>query len=295
MTEQELQQARRRKWRLEGPPLSSAEEAQEFLESVGLCLMHAQKDAPPLPVFAGAAPGGDVNSPTPAVFAIQLLRRRQAFEARIFGDNVLLLAASVFPYFYALTGDHNPQLETGVAARAGKLSRLAADTYASIRKQGAATKAALRADLGGEPSATALDRALAELWSRLLITRVDYTPTQGASWDALYRWAPEVVKQGIGLSVAESLSGLVSRYLDAVIAAQPGEVESFFSLFVPRSRVKETVNALLAAREVSFCTVGRRTLLQLTPQPMEAAHPRAHARADAKMRRATGAWKKAAP
>ncbi|MGH9603267.1 MAG: AlkZ-related protein [Terriglobales bacterium] len=277
MTERELEQARRHKWRLEGPSLTSAEEAQEFLESVGLCLMHVQKNAPPLPVFpsTGYAKSGAAEVPE---LAIQLLRRKQAFEARVFGDNALLVAASAFPYFYALAGDRNPELETGVAARAGKLSRLAADIYALLQKEGACTKPRLRADLGGEPSGPALDRALGELWSRLLITRVDYTAGEGASWDALYRWAPDAVKAGIRLSVAEALSGLVSRYLDAVIAAEQGEVESLFSLFVPRSRVRETIHALLAAREVSFCTVGRRTLLELAPDRAELAEPHARTR-----------------
>ena len=54
MTEQELERARRSKWRWESPP-ASAQEAQELLESVGLCLLRAQKGAPPMPVLAGAA------------------------------------------------------------------------------------------------------------------------------------------------------------------------------------------------------------------------------------------------
>ncbi len=285
MTEHELELARRHKWHLDRPALASADEAQDFLESVGLCLLHPQKNAPPLPVFPGAAPPAGAAASGAPELAIQLLRRKLAFEARVFQDNVLLVVASVFPYFYALAGDRNPRLETGAVARAGKLSRLAADVYALLQKQGALTKYQLRDQLGGEPSASALDRALGELWSRLLITRVDYTPTQGASWDALHRWAPDRVKQGITLSVGEALSGLVSRYLDAVIAAEPAEVESLFALFVPRSRVKETLNALLAAREVSFCSVGRRTLLELTPAAAT-AHPR--------MPRAAQSLKKAA-
>ncbi|MGH9532171.1 MAG: AlkZ-related protein [Terriglobales bacterium] len=278
MTERELEQARRHKWRLDGPPLTSAGEAQSFLESVGLCLMHVQKSAPPLPVFPSAAGQPKSGAAEVPELAIQLLRRKQAFEARVFGDNALLVAASAFPYFYALAGDRNPELETGVAARAGKLSRLAADIYAVLQKRGARTKGQLRDDLGGEPSGPALDRSLGELWARLLITRVDYTAAEGASWDALYRWAPEAVKAGIRLSVAEALSGLVSRYLDAVIAAEQGEVETFFSLLVSRSRVRETIHALLAAREVSFCSVGRRTLLELAPERAEFPEPHARTR-----------------
>ena len=58
---------------------------------------------------------------------------------------------------------------------------------------------------------------------------------------------------------------LLSKYLDCVIAADQPEVEAFFGNFVPRSRVKEAINALLAARELDFIRVGRRTLIQITP------------------------------
>jgi hypothetical protein len=79
----------------------------------------------------------------------------------------------------------------------------------------------------------------------------------------LYRWAPDAVREGIGLSVGEALSALLSKYLDCVIAADQQEVESFFGNFVPRSRVKEAINALQSARELDFIRVGNRSLIQL--------------------------------
>jgi hypothetical protein len=57
---------------------------------------------------------------------------------------------------------------------------------------------------------------------------------------------------------------LLSKYLDCVIAADQQEIESFFGNFVARSRVREAVNALLAARELSFVPVGNRSLIQIT-------------------------------
>jgi hypothetical protein len=89
----------------------------------------------------------------------------------------------------------------------------------------------------------------------------------------LYRWAPEAVNEGIGLSVPAALSALVSKYLDCVMAAEPQEVEVFLGNLVPRSRVKEAMNALLAARELSFLHVGKRSMLQVTP-PRTAHAPR---------------------
>jgi hypothetical protein len=131
----------------------------------------------------------------------------------------------------------------------------------------------MREDLGGSISFVALDHALGELWSKLRITRVDYKPEEGASWDVLYRWAPDAVREGIGLSVGEALSALLSKYLDCVIAADQQEVEAFFGNFVPRSRVKEAINALQTARELDFIRVGNRSLIQLA-QPKAPVIPK---------------------
>jgi hypothetical protein len=127
-------------------------------------------------------------------------------------------------------------------------------------------------NLGGT-SVAGLDKALGELWSRLRITRVDYNANEGAFWDVLYRWSPDVVREGISLSVAEALSAMLSKYLDCMVAASQQDVESFFGRFAPRSRVKDTVNALLARRELSFVHVGTASLMQITP-PKVATEPK---------------------
>src|SRR5205814_2685712 len=144
-------------------------------------------------------------------------------------------------------------------------SQLACDAFELIRRAGPISKQKMREILGGSISFVALDHALGELWSRLRITRVDYNTGEGAFWDVLYRWAPDAVREGISLSVGEALSALLSKYLDCVIAAEQQEIETFFGNFVPRSRVKEAVNALLAARELSFIPVGNRSLIQVAP------------------------------
>ena len=125
--------------------------------------------------------------------------------------------------------------------------------------------------MGKGVSTSALDKSLTELWSKLRITRVDYTPNEGASWDVLYRWAPDAVREGVELSVPEALSALLSKYLDCVVAADLGEIETFLGNFVPRSRIKEAVNALLAARELEYVRVGSRTLIQITPPKLSTA------------------------
>jgi hypothetical protein len=80
----------------------------------------------------------------------------------------------------------------------------------------------------------------------------------------LFRWAPDAVRDGTHVSVAESLTALVSKYLDCVLAAQQEEVEQFFSNVIGRARVREAINALQAARELSFVHVGGRVMLQVS-------------------------------
>jgi hypothetical protein len=64
---------------------------------------------------------------------------------------------------------------------------------------------------------------------------------------------------------------LLSKYLDCVIAVEQSELEKFFSSFIARSKVKEAVNALLAARELSFVNVGGKSMLQIAPAKVETA------------------------
>jgi hypothetical protein len=135
-----------------------------------------------------------------------------------------------------------------------------------ITRDGPISKQKMQEVLGGSVSFPALDGALGELWSKLRITRVDYKASEGSVWDVLYRWAPEAVKEGVGLSVQEALTALISKYLDCVIAIEQAELEIFFGNFIARSKVKDAVNALLAARELSFVHVSGRSMLQITPE-----------------------------
>ncbi len=261
MTDQELDQLRRDKWRLNGHPVRTLEDARAFIESVGFCLLYPVKQPVLVPTFIGAWAGSDERLPTwqhafsdprsqdATDLMVRLLREHAAYEANLIDqNNAFLVVASIFPYFYALVGECNLEL---------------------IRREGPISQQKMRDVLGGSISLAALDHALSELWSKLRITRVDYNPAEGAFWDVLYRWAPDAVREGISLSVGEALSALISKYLDCVIAADQQEIESFFGNFVPRSRVKEAVNALLVARELSFVHVGNRSLVQITPAKVE--------------------------
>lgn len=281
MTSDELIRLRREKWSLDGSPVRTLETARAFMESVGFCLLFPL--LPPLlvPTFIGAWSGSDDRLPTQrqayqdsrvkdaTELMVRLLRDRSAYEANLFDENnAFLLSASIFPYFYALAGDRNPRHAPQPGPRS-LYSQLACDAYQIIHRQGPISRMKLLEQLGKGISVAALDKSLAELGSRLRITRVDYHEREGASWDVLYRWAPEAVAEGINCSMNSALSALLSKYLDCVIAADMVELESFFGNFVARSKVREAVNALLAARELTFLSVGHRSLIQITQnQPL---------------------------
>ena len=289
MFEQQLQELRGQKWRLDGRPVRTLDDAREFIDSVGFCLLYPQRPAVLAPTFVGAFCGTDEHLPTSQMaFAdprageakdlmVRLLREKAAYETKVFPDNNFIVSAAVFPYFYGLVGDRNPRQAPKATARS-QYSPLAVDTFRVIQENGPISKQRLRESLGGDISEAALDRALEELWARLRITRVDYKQDEGVFWDALFRWSPQVVREGIQLSFPESLTALVSKYLDCVLAAQQEEVENFFSRIVGRSRIREAIHALQAARELSFVHVGGRVMLQvsslqaqLQPPPAENA------------------------
>jgi hypothetical protein len=285
MTDLELRHAREQKWHLDGHAVRTLDEARSFLESVGFCLMYPLRPAVLVPTFVGAWVGADDRLPTEqhayadprakeaTELMVRSLRDKAAYEAPLFDENnAFLVAASVFPYFYALVGERNPK-QPPKGNTSGGYSPLACDAFQIIRQSGPISKTKLGEMLGGALSVSGLDRALSELWAKLRITRVDYTAAEGSVWDELSRWAPDAVREGVGISVPEALSALLSKYLDCVVAVEQPEVENFFSNFVPRSRVKESINALLSARELSFVHVGSKSLLQVTP-PKQAYVPR---------------------
>ena len=273
MHETHLYELRRERWRLNRRPLRTLDDARTFIDSVGFCLLYAQRPAVLLPTFLGAWKGSDEKLPTGSTafadpdataakeLVVRLLREKSAYEANVFPENNFILSAAVFPYFYALVGDRNVKQAPKAGPRS-EYSLLAVHAFERIEKDGPIPKHRLRERLGGDLSEAALDRALDELWARLRITRVDYKPDEGVFWDVLSRWSPQAVKEGATLPVTAALTALVSKYLDCVLAVSQDELEQFFSHFVGRARVREAVNALQAARELSFVHVGGRVMLQ---------------------------------
>src|SRR5579884_3538775 len=111
MTDSELIELRREKWRVNGKPVRTLDDARSFIESVGFCLMLPLPTPLLVPTFLGAWSGSDEKLPTqkqaftdPRVkdateLMVRLLRDKSAFEANLSDENnAFLLSASVFPF-----------------------------------------------------------------------------------------------------------------------------------------------------------------------------------------------------
>lgn len=279
MTEQELQQLRARKWHLAGDAVRTLEEAREFITDIGFCVMYPERTLQAVPSFMGAYTGSaeglpdakhafaDPRSKEATELMVRLLRDRSAYEMSLFPGTDLVVSDALFSYFYALVADRNPKAAPRVRAQGATVSPLAVDVFQAIQKNGPLSKNRLRELVSRELSDAALDRALGELWSILKIIRVDYREGEGALWDVLYRWSAPVVKEALDISEPEAISALLGKFLEASIAASQDEIESFFSHVTSRSKVREALNALLSARELSFVGAGAKTLIRLTPVP----------------------------
>jgi hypothetical protein len=275
VTEADLQQRRAEFWRVNGNPVRTLEDARSFLDSVGFCLMYPVRGLLLIPTFFAAYAGSATELPDakhafadprtqPATdLMVRLLREHQAYEVNVVPENSLVVSAAFFPFIYALLGDRKPKAPPKVKAQGEKVSPLGVKAFEVIQEQGPLSNGQLRVLLGRELTTSALDRALNELWSILKITRVDYREQEGAYWDVLYRWAPEAVLQGSHYSVAEAISALIGKYLQAVVAASREEIEEFFSHLASRSKIREAINALLAARQLDFIAVGNKNLIHL--------------------------------
>lgn len=286
MTDQELQQQRTDLWRLDPEkPLRTMEDAKEFFDSVGFALLYPSRSVL-IPSFIGAYLSSEENARDRKKAAADP-RLKDALELadRMVRDQVvfevatergrLLVSAAEFPYFYALLGDRNPKQAFHEGVHGEK--RLQGDTLHFIESNGPSTKEELVVALSKGISESAMDRTLSELTQSLRAVRV---PQQDGPdrFDLLYRFAPQAVNEGKGISTPEALSAIVARYLETVVAAEQKQIEDFVGLVSARSRVSEVIKALTGAGEFAYAYIGEANLLRVSssikPEPKKPYVPK---------------------
>src|SRR5689334_14729561 len=110
MTEQELHQEREQRWRTNGQPVRTLEQARSFLDDVGFCVTYPERSLPLTPTFLGAFVGeaqslpdakhafADPRAQQATELMVRLLRERSAYEMNLLPGADLIVAAPLFPY-----------------------------------------------------------------------------------------------------------------------------------------------------------------------------------------------------
>ncbi len=259
--------------------LLTLEAAREWINEFGLVLFapRAQQLPTPAPSLVEATLGTAKASPTPEESEVARgLVARMASEGLAVPLNLMgvtgetpdfIVSARVFSYIFTLRGDKawkQPPSTSGAV----KVSPLGLRVFEALTRVGAMTAAELAQELGREVTESAVVRALVELWSQLrVIPQAAQGPEargDGATlWELTTRRFTKAIKAGANSGQPSALSALVSLYLTQVLAATEEEIVTFLSPLTARSRVREVLHALVAARELDTVVIDGRTLLHL--------------------------------
>ena len=259
---------------------------------MGLVLFapHSEKLGAPAASLVEATLGAANTAPTleETTVARRLVARLTA-EGSVVPLNLLgspgdvpdfLASAKVFSYIFTLRGDkawkQPPSTSEGT-----KVSPLGLRVYEALLAKGAQSANELASELGREVTEAAILRALNELWSQLRVLPQFAADGGVTVWSLASQRFLKAIKAGANAGQPSALSALLSLYLSQAVSATEEEIAGFLSPLTARSRVREVVHALTAARQLEATVVEGRTLLHvLGALPEFAALPEAEATAN---------------
>lgn len=266
MNQQQLQTARAALWH-QTAPLLTGDEAASWLDDLGLCLFlprHAQLPAP-APSLVEAVHGAAAATPPPSAvthateLAARLIDDRRAVPLNLLGTHAeqpdFLVTPEVLPWVAAVRGDRQWKTAPG-----GRSAPLVVRIWEVLDREGESTAVALRELLGRELTEAAVLRALIELWTTMRAMPLAL-PGQPTRWTLLKNRFPAPMAEGANTAQTTALSALLSIYLRSAVAATAEEAEIFLSPLTARSRIREVVHGMAAARQLGSMSVGSHTLL----------------------------------
>ncbi len=106
-------------------------------------------------------------------------------------------------------------------------------------------------------------RALGELWTHLRVLPLTQPDGAATIWELAGARFTKQIKAGANAGQPSALSALISLYLGQAVVASEEEIESFLSPLASRSRIRDVIHALLAARELETIAVEGRTMLHV--------------------------------
>jgi 23S rRNA pseudouridine2605 synthase len=266
LNQQQLQNARAALWR-QSRPIVTLDDASTWLDEIGLCLFlprHAQLPAP-APSFVEAVLGAPSAAPPPGAiaqateFATRLIAAGRAIPLNLLGtfseQPDFLVTLDALPWVAAARGDRQWKTAPG-----GRSAPIVVRTWEALDQRGSLTALEIREQLGRELTEAAVLRALIELWTTLRAVPA-YAHGEPTRWSLLKaRCAPQLATAA-GTALPTALSALLSIYLRSAVAATAEEAEIFLSPLTARSRIREVLHGMTAARQFHSLSLGSHTLL----------------------------------
>jgi 23S rRNA pseudouridine2605 synthase len=268
--EQQLLAARSAAWHQDGHALDTLEAATDWLQAFGFVAVQPLQLGAPSPSLVEATLGLAANAPT-----LEQTRLAREYSARLCaaseavplnllgtatGEPDFLVSPAYFAAVVTLRGDKNWKAAPATSG-AAKVSTLALRCYEALSAGTAMTVAELVSELGREVTGPAILRALSELWSQLRVLPAMQADGSATIWELTTRRFTKQLKSGANAGLPTALSSLLALYMAQVIAASEDEVAAYFSPLVARSRAKEVLHALLAARQLDTVAVEGKTLV----------------------------------
>jgi hypothetical protein len=281
-TAAQLADARRKLWHQQGEALLTLENLRSWVNAAGLVLFTPRPQiASPAPSLVEAVLGGPNSNPTLEQFATaksllgRLIAEGLAVPLNLLGAGPgtvhagapgdtpdFVVSTAVFSYVFTLRGDKawkQPPAATGPL----KVSQLALATCEALTRRGPLTAFEIAIEVGKEVTEAAVLRALAELWAHLRVLPLPQPDGLPSLWELSSARFTKQIKAGANAGQPSALSALISLYLGQVVVASEDEIESFLSPLAPRSRIRDVVHALLAARQLDTLAVEGRTVLHV--------------------------------
>jgi len=283
-TAAQLDQARQKRWHQGGEALLTAENLRSWINAAGLVLFAPRPQVvAPAPSLVEAVLGGPSAEPI-----LEQMGDARSLLARLVAEGVavplnlmgthgtagdtpdFVASAAAFSYVFTLRGDKvwkQPPATSGPT----KVSNLAAATYEALTSSGPLSAYDLATHLGKEVTETACLRALNELWTQLRVIPVVQPEGRATLWELTSSRFVKQIKAGANAGQPKALSALTAMYLSQAMAASEDEITSFLSPLAPRSRIREVLHALLAARQLATVAVDGKTLLHVAGEAFSLA------------------------
>jgi hypothetical protein len=244
LTLQSVQATRAERYR-QRPDLRvrTQDEALDFLNDVGLCLLFSAKDVE-LPSLWGALCGEDRPLPSHHDsrelglawnWKDELPVAGKVLYGKFLRKRPVFVSLDLAPYFYALSPNYGDPAEDYLQDYLdGRLTVEAKQVYEVLLDQGALPTSRLRreAGLSGKSNASRFDRALAELQMDYRITKVAISDANRWGYcyvyDLLPRHFPKVIEAAKAISGRQARETILLCYLRTVVAATPREVRKLF-------------------------------------------------------------------